>query len=120
MTKINPIFSSGVLSLAHIPDAEHRRIMRKLMAYGYTPTGNKSADTELLRRIELKQAEMENCVSSRFLTVTKAEQEKIQEKKKDEKLENNLEASQNTMQGQKLLGEQILLAIEMKKRAENA
>ena len=119
MTKINPIFTSGMLSLSHIPDAEHRMIMRKLMAYGFTPTGNKSADTEMLRRIELKQAKMENCVSSKFLTVTRSEQEKIQEDKKEKKAENNPEAQQDTMQGQKLLGEQIMLAIEMKKKAKN-
>ena len=119
MTKINPIINSGIINIAHYPDAEHRRIMRKLMAYGYTPTGNKSADTELLRRIELKQAEMENCISSRFLTVSNAEQEKIQEKKNEKRIENSPENYQNTMQGQKLLGEQIMLAIEMKRKAES-
>ena len=53
------------------------------MAYGVTPTGNKSADKALLREIELKLAKLENCVSSKFLTVTRSEQEKIQEKKKE-------------------------------------
>ena len=120
MTKINPIINSGMISVSHFPDAEHRAIMRKLMAYGYTPTGNKSADKELLRRIELKQAEMENCTSSRFLTVSIAEQEKIQEKKKDKRIENNPELYQETTQGQQILGEQIMLAIEMKKKSNNS
>ena len=111
--KINPIKSGGMVSLSHIPDAEHRRIMRKLMAYGYTPTGNKAADTEMLHRIEIKQAEMENCISSKFLTVTRAEQEKIQEKKKEKRAEVNPELEQKQL-GQELLGQQIMIAIEMK------
>lgn len=117
MTKINPIHGGGMVSFSRVPDAEHRKIMRKLMAYGITPTGNKAADIELLRKIELKQAKMENCVSSKFLTVTKNEQEKIQEEKKEKKVENSPEIYQDTMKGQKLLGEQIMLAIEMQKKA---
>ena len=116
MTNINRILSSGLLHLSFGPDEEHRRIMRKLMAYGYRSTGSKSGDKELLRKIELKLAEMENCVSDKFITVTRTEQEKIQEKKKEKRVENNPELFQNTMQGQKLLGEQIMLAIEMSKK----
>lgn len=118
--KINPInnfYCPRNFSLAG-PDEEHIRIMRKLMAYGYTPTGKKNADYELLRKIELKLAKLENCVCSKFLTVTKTEQEKIQEKKKEKKLKKNPEASLNTMKGQKILGEQIMLAIQMKKDIE--
>lgn len=118
MTKINAIFSGAMLSVSFGPDEEHRRIIRKLMAYGYRSTGSKSGDRELLRKIELKQAEMENCVSSKYLTVSKAEQEKIQEKKKEKRIENNPELYQQTMQGQQILGEQIMLAIEMKKKAK--
>ena len=80
--KINPVFSGAMLSVSFGPDEEHRRIMRKLMAYGYRSTGSKSGDKELLRRIELKQVEMENCVSSKYLTVSRTEQEKILEDKK--------------------------------------
>ena len=116
--KINSVNKSAMLSVSFGPDAEHRRIMRKLMAYGYQPTGNKAADKALLRKIELKQAKMENCVSSKFLTVTRTEQEKIQEEKKEKRIENNPEIYQNMMQGQKILGEQIMLAIEMKKIAD--
>ena len=119
MTKINPIMS-GMLSVSFGPDEEHKRIMRKLMAYGYRTTGSKSGDKELLRRIELKQVEMENCVSSKYLTVSRSEQEKIQEEKKEKKIENNPDIAQNTMQGQQALGEQIMLAIEMKKKAQES
>ena len=120
MTKINPIFSGAMLSVSFGPDEEHKRIMRKLMAYGYRSTGSKSGDRELLRKIELKQAEMETCVSSKFITISRTEQEKIQEKKKEKRVENNPELYQQTMQGQQILGEQIMLAIEMKnKKIEN-
>ena len=118
MTKINAIFSGAMLSISLGPDEEHKRIIRKLKAYGYRSTGSKSRDKELLRRIELEQAKKENSVSSKFLTVSKAKQEKIQEKKKEKRIENNPELYQQTMQGQQILGEQIMLAIEMKKKTK--
>ena len=117
MTKINPIMS-GMLSISFGPDEEHKRIIRKLMAYGYRSTGSKSGDKELLRKIELKQVQMENCVNSKYITVSKREQEKIIEKKKEKRLENNPEQAQNTMKGQKILGEQLMIAIEMNKKKE--
>ena len=118
MTRINSISTCGSMHVSFGPDEEHKRIMRKLMAYGYRSTGSKSGDKELLRRIELKQVQMENCVSSKYLTVTRSEQEKIQEKKKEKREINNPELSQNSMQGQQILGEQIMLAIELKKKKE--
>ena len=116
MTRINSISMGGGIHVSFGPDEEPKRIMRKLMAYGYRSTGSKSGDKELLRRIELKQVQMENCVSSKYLTVSRTEQEKIQEEKKEKKIENNPELYQQTMQGQQILGEQIILAIEMKKK----
>ena len=95
-------------------DEEEKRIMRKLMQYGITPTGRKSTDKVKLHEIEIKQAQMENCVTSKFLTVTRQEQEKIQTKKKEKRVENNPELYQNSTKGQKILGEQIYLAIKMK------
>ena len=117
MTKINPIMS-GILSVSYGPDAEHRRIIRKLAAYGYRSTGSKSGDIELLRRIELKEVQMENIVSSKYLTVSKQEQEKIIENKKEKRLEKNPEQTQNSMKGQKILGEQLMIAIQMKKKKD--
>ena len=102
------------------PDEEHRNIMRKLISYGITPTGKKSADIALLREIELKLAKLENCVSGKFLTVSKSEQEKIQKEKKEKRIENNPELGENTMKGQEILGEQLMLAIQMKKDKEKA
>jgi hypothetical protein len=71
MSKVNGINTGISLHISFGPDEEHRKIMRKLMAYGITPTGKKSADIELLRRIELKLAQQENCVTGKFLTVSK-------------------------------------------------
>ena len=118
--KIIPICNSCMVMLALGPDEEHRKIMRKLMAYGITPTGKKSADIALLREIELKLAKLENCVSGKFLTVTKSEQEKIQKEKKEKRIENNPELGENTMKGQKILGDQLMIAIQMKKDKEKA
>jgi len=118
MTKISSIHIGGLVAFSKVPDEEHRRIMLKLWAYGYLSTGTKQGDWELLRKIEIKQAEAESCISSKFLTVSRSEQEKIQEKKKKKRIENNQESHQDTMLGQKILGEQKMLAIEMKKKAK--
>ena len=96
-------------------DAEERAIMRRLLSYGVTPTGNKTKDKELLHRIEIEEAKRNNYVCGKFLTVSKNEQEKIQEKKKDKKKEQNPEKYPNSQKGAKILGEQIYLAIKMKK-----
>ena len=100
------------------PDYEYQRIIRKLMEYGITPTGNKTADRNKLHEIELREAEKENCITSKFVTVTKSEQEKIQERKKEHRKEVNPEQYQNSTKGQKILGEQIMLAIKMKQNKE--
>lgn len=115
MKKINPITNS-MLGISFGPDEEHKRIIRKLMAYGYRSTGSKSGDIELLRKIELKQAQMDNCISSKYLTVSKSEQEKIQEKKKEKREEVNPKLNQNSTKGQEILGNQIMLAIKWKNK----
>ncbi len=102
-------------------DEEERRIMAKLLEYGEIPTGNKTADKTKLRNIELKKAKQEPCVSNKFLTVTVAEQEKIQEKKKEKREIDNpkdpvFEAS--NFKGAKAMGEQLYLAIQLKKKEE--
>lgn len=94
-------------------DYEYMQIIRKLAQYGLKPTGSKSTDRARLREIELRQAEKESCVTTKFLTVTTEEQEKIQAKKKEKKAENNPDIYQNKI-GQEALGEQIMLAIKLK------
>ena len=76
---IQKIPSIGLFSISSGPDNEHLEIMRRLRAYGVTPTGDKTTDKNKLREIELKKAKEENTVTNKFLTVSTSEQEKIQE-----------------------------------------
>lgn len=97
-------------------DDEYQKIIARLRMYGYEPTGNKSADRAKLHEIELREAKKENCVTTKFLTVSTNEQEKIQEKKREVRKENNPELYTNIKEAEKFLGEQIYLAIKMKKQ----
>lgn len=99
-------------------DPEEKLIAQKLLEYGYQPTGNKTTDKATLRKIELEKAKESNFVRNDLLTVTKQEQEKIQEKKKQRKKENNEPSVKNDFNGAKALGEQIYLSIKMKKKSE--
>lgn len=110
-----PAVSMSSMCVSSI-DEEEKRIMAKLREYGYVPTGDKTTDKATLRRIEIEKAKQEDTVSDKFITVTRMEQEKIQEKKKQKRRENNPELYKDNFQGSKALGEQIMLAIEMKKR----
>lgn len=106
-------------------DSEEKEIMQRLLAYGYTPTGDKATDKAHLRRIEEQKAKEENVVSNKFLTVSQAECERIQERKKEKRKLDNIVPECN-MKGQKpgrqvgaeLLGQQIYLAIQMKSKEE--
>lgn len=69
-------------------DSEEKEIAARLLAYGETPTGDKTTDRAKLHRIELEKAKQESTVSaSKFLTVSTSEQEKIQDKKKEKRKE---------------------------------
>ncbi len=100
-------------------DYEEQRIMQKLRQYGIQPTGNKMLDKNKLREIELREAKKENCVSSKFITVSTGEQEKIQEKKKEKREELNPEKIVDSEKAAKYQGEQIYLAIKMKRKNKN-
>ena len=113
---VGKINLSGMVSFSGAPDPEWQAIIRRLLSYGRKSTGSKSRDKELLHSVELEKAKLENIVSSKFLTVTKSEQEKIQNKKKEKRIENNPEAYPNSQKGAKFLGEQLYLAIQMKKK----
>ena len=99
-------------------DEEEKAIMRRLKQYGIKGTGRKSIDKAKLHDIELREAQKEDCVTNKFLTVTKGEQEKIQDKKKEKRKEINPEKYPNSARGQKILGEQIYLAIKMKQNKQ--
>lgn len=113
---VNSISSFGGFSctVAYTIDEEEKRILRRLQQYGIKGTGKKKIDKAKLHEIELRQAEKESVVSSRFLTVSQNEQQKIQDKKKAKRQETNPENYQNADKAQKALGEQIYLAIKMK------
>ena len=112
--QIKPIGST--CSRSAKPDEEHKRIMQKLMAYGIMPTGIKTTDFSLLKKIEIEEAKKEPCVSTKFITVSTEEQAKIQEKKNEKKVEKNPEIYPEKMQGQQILAEQIKVAIEMQNK----
>ena len=97
------------------PDAEWQRIINKLWnVYGIRSSGSKGLDKQILHEHEIRDAQKESSVSSKFLTVTKSEQEKIIEKKKDKKAENGILPKEEQTKGAELLGQQVFLAIQMK------
>jgi len=103
-------------------DSEEEAIMDRLIAYGCSPTGDKATDRAMLHRIELERAKQDNYVSSKYLTVSTSECERIQERKKEKRKIGNPEKSpkkQDERLGDKIRGEQIYLAIQMKKKREN-
>ena len=103
-------------------DPELVAIMRKLREYGIVPTGNKSNDKATLYKIEIEKAKQENVVTGKFLTITKGQEEKIQENKKAKRKEitpennSNSEKAQKQEKAMKTMGEQIYLAIKMKQK----
>ena len=106
--------SSFSIGCSGSSDPEQKRIAKKLLEYGYLPTGDKTTDKATLRRIEIQKAKESNVVLTNLVTVSKQEQEQIQEKKKERKKENNEPNVKNDFNGAKALGEQIYLSIKMK------
>ena len=96
-------------------DPEQKRIAQKLLSYGYTPTGNKSTDKATLRKIELRKAKESNTIRNDLLTVSYKEQEEIQLKKRELRKDLNPQINNDKFDGAKAMGEQIYLAIKMKK-----
>lgn len=104
-------------------DEEEKEIMSRLRMYGANPTGDKSIDRAKLRQIEERKAKENNFVSGKFFTVSRNEEEKIQEKKKEqralgnpdyEKESKKLARMEEKKRGAKLLGEQTYLVIQLK------
>ena len=97
-------------------DREEQEIIERLRAYGVSPTGDKTTDKAKLRDIELKEAQEENVVTNKFLTVSTGEQQRIQEKKKENRRIANPDSdkrNQDKRVGAKLLGDQIYFAIKI-------
>ena len=117
MSKMN-VGMSGILQFHAGIDYEWQQIIMRLHAYGKHSTGSKSGDIALLHSIEIEKAKLETTVSNKFLTVTREEQEKIQEKKQEKKanVENKQKVPKDDQLGAKLLGEQIYETIKLKKK----
>lgn len=114
MTNISAIQKCSCFGTPSI-DYEYMRIIKRLAEYGIRPSGSKTSDKLKLHELELREAEKENCITSKFLTVSIKEQEEIQDKKKKKREEIDPKIKQNPTKGQEILGQQIMIAIEMKK-----
>lgn len=77
-------------------DAEWERIQRRLKEYGIKSSGSKATDMSKLRDIEMREVKTLTAPSSKFLTITKSEQEKIIEQKIVIKSINNLKRKKKT------------------------
>lgn len=115
---INRIEEFYIPQVSFCIDREEEEILRRLAMYGIKGTGIKSIDKAKLHEIELREAQKEDTVCSKFLTVSKNEQEKIQKKKKDKKIEKDPKSYPDSPKGARILGEQIYLAIKIKKDLE--
>lgn len=112
--KVNKADSCPSFGINIVYDAEYIRIIRKLQQYGLRPSGSKSTDIRRLHEIELREAKKENCVTTKFLTVSVSEQEKIQDKKKEKRKETNPELTQQMLKGQEILAQQMMIAHNIK------
>lgn len=124
---IDGVSGFSICSSSCSNDIEQKMIAARLRQYGIKPTGEKSADRAKLREIELREAQKQNTITNKFLTVTKGEQEKIQAQKKELKKQVNPEQFPNSEKiqrrkdvekAEKALGEQLFLAIKMKEKRE--
>ena len=109
---------------APLVDSEEKAIMDRLLAYGVTPTGDKATDKATLRRIEYEKAKQDNYVSNKYLTVSQAECQKIQDNKKLKRKQNNPEkqAEKSKMAenqtGATVLGQQLYAVLQLKNKKE--
>ena len=102
------------------PDAEWQRIIEKLWkVYGIRSSGSKALDKQILHEHELKDAQKETTATNKFLTIDRFELEKIIEKKKTKKAENEPVTNKEVSNGAEILGKQIFLAIQMKQEQDD-
>lgn len=118
---------TGAMGVCACPDSEEQRIMKKLIALGRIPTGNKAFDKETLFRIELEQVKQEICGNpnatvsiGKYLTITENLIEEIMMKLKDRKDDDKTGAfkNENIMnknQGAEILGDYNKYLIKNKK-----
>ena len=97
-------------------DYEWLQIIQKLRKYGISSSKNKSRDVAMLREFELKEAENAKSLNANFLTLNQSELETIREENKKNYIENNSGSMLDSQKASKILGEQLYLAIMMKKQ----
>ena len=93
-------------------DPEHSRIMKMLISYGLTPTGNKGDDKARLHRFEIELAKEElNAITSdsvrafHFLTVSNAEIQELRQSIAPKVPDNNEMQLENQKLAEQRLGE---------------
>ena len=115
MTSVNKIKCYGFYIHPNKLDNEYRRILEKLKEYGMSATGNKEIDKARLNQKEIEKVEKSNSINPELLTVSFDEQVKIQTEKNSKETNNNNNKDNSTNYiGQQLLGEQLMIAINMK------
>ena len=112
---------TAFFSISPKPDDEWQRIIDRLLyVYGIHSTGSKSADKAKLHELELQKAIKEHAKNtSKFLTLTQSELEKIIQKDR-EKQKELYKIDQNTNNGAEILGTQLYIAILMKNNKDNS
>ena len=110
---------SAFFTVSTVRDPEWQKIIDKLWNdYGIRSSGSKSLDKQILHELELKELQSNPLGAnlSKFLTITEAEFNKIRNKKKEKKLQQDgLINHPETQRGAEILGQQIFLAIQLKK-----
>lgn len=105
--------NNGLSSTAFLNvDSEHSKIMRMLISYGLTPTGNKGDDKARLHRfeIELAREELKSITSDsvrsfHFLTISNAEIQELRNALAPPKQEDEALQRENQKLAEERLGE---------------
>ena len=103
---------------------EWQAIITKLWdEYGIQSTGSKALDKQILHELELREAKLNpfSVSISKFLTITKEELDKLKNQRKEKKIKNDgNKMHPETTRGAEILGQQIFIAIQMKKDHDEA
>ena len=99
-------------------DYEYKKILKKLKEYGIPSTGNKEIDRTRLRSKEFEKIQENNCIDPEMITISADEQMKILTEIKKNNFEKDSKYQQPDFKGQQILGEQLMLAIEMKNQKQ--
>ncbi len=102
-------------------DSEEKEIMKRLLAYGVQPTGNKTTDKAKLRQIEEQKAKMETAPTNKYYTVKSSEIEKYIENRKnarnvDGNKSNTQKVNVEDRKGAQILGEYNKMRIKYKQQ----